>query len=338
MSGSVNLDDVARAARVSPSTVSRVLNDSGPVAAATRKRVLRAIEDLQFRPNRYAQTLAKRSSRTLGVIVSNLNNPYFLDIYSGIEKAARAENYSVLLANTGYRKDRLAECVDLMVGYRLDGIIAVVSESDSDLVQHLCQTSLPLVIAGVTAAGQPVANILVDCRSSMRRLVEYLWTLGHRRFAFVGHHSGLESIHERREAFLRVLAAHAPGLEPSVVFDEDSMQGGEQACRDLLDRNGRPTAIVCVNDLMAVGVLKGLQKAGIAVPRDVSVTGFDNLPVGEFVTPTLTTVEIPRARLASLAVSEILRRLQPGDRTHRDLVVTPHLLIRESTGPAPADE
>ena len=324
----MNLRDVAVRARVSTATVSRVLNHAELVNPRTRARVLRAIEELRYHPNANARAL--RKSRTLGVIVSNLANPYFLDIYRGIEGRAFEAGYDVLLANTEYSPERLTAGVRLMIGRRVNGLAVIVSEMNDAVVEELANSRIRVAISGVDACVPNCTAVRVNCAAGMKRLIEYLHALGHRRIAFVGHHVTLATIGERRRAFEDSTAR----LESRTFVDADSLEGGRQATRDLLASGFGPTAIVCVNDLMAMGVLKELRARCVRVPEDISVTGFDNTAFSEIVTPALTTVHIPRDRIARVMFENLIAQSPPA----RDIVVDAEFVLRESTGPAAGDQ
>lgn len=320
----MNILDVARNAHVSPATVSRVLNGFARVSPETRARVLAAIESLHYHPNANARALSQHANRTLGVIVSNLDNPYFLDVYRAFEERALGEGYELLVANTNYAPERLASSFAMMLSRRVAGLAAVVSEMDDEVAARLLNAGIPVAISGVEARRRRVASIRVDCRSAMHALVEHLRRLGHRSVAFVDHHAGLETIGERRRAFLESLPSPA-----AVVSVSDSFAGGREAARIVLALPFRPTAVVCVNDQIAVGVLKELDAAGVRVPEHVSVTGFDNIALSGYVKPALTTVDIPRTRIGSL----LFDQLTLGDAV-REIAIEPQLVVRESTARA----
>ena len=319
-----NIHDVAKRAGVSPATVSRVLNGFARVNAATRARVLKSVAALNYHPNANARALSHRENRTLGVIVSNLDNPYFLDVYRAIEEEAVREGYELLAANTAYSPERLVRSVNMMLNRRVSAVAAIVSEMDAEVVGQLGRAGIPVVISGVESRHKHITNIRVDCRSGMEAVAEHLRGLGHRRMAFVDHHSALETIGERRRTFLDALAADAV-----VVSASDSFEGGRKAVEEVVGLETQPTAIVCVNDRIAIGVLKELAVRKLRVPEDVSVTGFDNIAYAEFVTPPLTTVNIPRAEIGRLAFETLT-----GAGPVREVVIGAELVVRQSTGPA----
>jgi LacI family transcriptional regulator len=327
----MTLEEVARRARVSTATVSRVLNNGAAVKTSTRARVLRVMEELKYSPNLHAQSLAGGRSRALGVIVSNIENPFFLDVYKTVEAGAHSAGYELVMANTDYSPERLVASIRLMLGRRPAGLAAIVSEMDATLIQELSSHPIPVVFYDVGTPGRNITNIRVDYRSGMTKLASYLYSLGHRRVGYVGHHASLRPIHERVQSLRDATGRHA-GLEVETATGDDSLEGGRQAARALLTRSPRPTALVCVNDVMAVGALRELRARGLRSPEDVSVTGFDNVTLAQFSMPALTTVHIPRDQIGRLICDYLMRSDGP---SAQEFVVEPELVVRDSTGPAP---
>lgn len=332
----VTLKEVARKARVSTATVSRVLNGIGPMKNSTRKRVMQAVEALKYRPNTHARALAAGSSRMLGMIVSNLTNPFFLDIFRGLEAGAREQGYEVIVASTDYDRNRLVSSVHSMLGRRPAGLALVVSEMEPDLIRELAASDVPTVFYDVGVPGKNSANIKVNYQAGMQTLVDYLHQLGHRRMAFVGHHVSLGPLQERAQTFASMIASQFQDVEFVSVAQQDSPFGGQEAAAQILDSGFDPTAIVCVNDFMALGVLGELRERGIRVPEDISVTGFDNISLAQFVTPPLTTVDIPRHKIAQMFVQALLSEDEESSLMGRAIQIKPELIIRQTTGAAPA--
>ena len=326
----MTLEEVARRARVSTATVSRVLNNTAAVRSSTRTRVLKAVKELKYSPNLHARSLAGARSRSIGVIVSNIENPFFLDVYKAVETAAHAAGYEVVMANTDYSSERLVTSVRLMLGRRLAGLAAIVSEMDAALLQELSGQRIPVVFYDVGTPRRNITNIRVDYRSGMNKLTSYLYSLGHRRIGYVGHHVTLGPIRERVQAMTDAIARY-PHLEVDTATDADSLEGGRDAARALLDRFPRLTALVCVNDVMAVGGLRELRARGRRVPDDVSVTGFDNITLAQFAVPSLTTIHIPRDQIGRTICDCLMRDDAPRE---REYVIEPELVVRDSTGPA----
>ena len=328
----MNLEEVARRAKVSTATVSRVLNNASVVKGTTRARVVKAIEELKYHPNLHARSLAEGRSRTLGVIVSNLENPFFFDIYKTIQADAHARGYEVVIANTDYSSEQLIASVRLMIGRRVAGLAAIVSEMAPSLIEELADSKIPSVFYDLGQARGNVASIRVDYRRGIEKVVDYLYSLGHRKLAFVGHHAVLGPINERMKAVMDAVA-RIPALEVRTVTDADTLEGGRQATRTLLNSDFETTAIICVNDIMAVGALRELRERGLRVPEDVSVTGFDNVKLSEFCYPALTTVHIPRERIGH-SICESLLAKSGKTVVETEIVIDPEFVLRDSTGPA----
>jgi LacI family transcriptional regulator len=330
----MNLEQVARRAKVSTATVSRVINNVSVVKSSTRARVVKAIEELKYHPNLHARSLAGGKSRTIGVIVSNLENPFFFDIYKTIEADVHNSGYEVVMANTDYRPEQLVTSIRLMIGRRVAGLAAIVSEMDPELIEELNQSRIPVVFYDVGKPRHNITNIKVNYKRGIEKVVDYLYSMGHRRLGFVGHHAVLGPINERMKAVLDAVA-RIPSLEVRTAADADTLEGGRQATRALLATGFNPTAIICVNDIMAVGALRELRERGIRVPRDVSVTGFDNVQLSEFCYPALTTVQIPRERIGHIISDHLLTKTGGAAAADAEIMIDPEFVVRDSTGPAP---
>ena len=330
----MNLEQVARRAKVSTATVSRVLNNASVVKSSTRARVVKAINELKYYPNLHARSLAGGKSRTLGVIASNMENPFFFDIYKTIESDAHAAGYEVVVANTDYRSEQLVTSVRLMIGRRVAGLAAIVSEMAPELIDELNDSRIPVVFYDVGTPRPNITNIRVNYRRGVEKVVDYLYSLGHRRLGFIGHHAILGPINERMRAVMDA-TARIPSLEVRTAADSDTLEGGRQAARSLLSTGYDPTALICVNDITAVGALRELRERGLRVPQDISVTGFDNVKLSEFCCPALTTVHIPRDRIGHMICGSLLAKNSLGPIADPEQVIDPEFVLRDSTGPAP---
>lgn len=327
----MTLELVSKKARVSTATVSRVLNNVGVVKESTRRRVLRAVDELRYSPNLHARSLAVGRSNTLGMIVSNIRNPFFVDVFIAAEAFARGQGYEVVLEHTDYRSSELVAAIRSMIGRRVAGIALVVSEMDEAVMQELAGSGLPVALYDVGVPGPRITNIRVRYEVGMRRVVQYLYALGHRRMAFVGHHSDLAPLQTREATFLETVGQYGAEVASTVVVNNDTPRGAVQAVEDLLSSGFDASAIVCVNDYMAIGTMHALQSRGISVPGDVSVSGFDNIELSEFVNPPLTTVNIPRGAIGRMAVQALLDE-KPSS-CKQELFIELELVLRDSTGP-----
>ena len=329
----MNLEDVAQQAGVSTATVSRVVNNQGVVRKSTRIRVLKVIEELKYSPNLHARALAG-SIRMIGLVVSNLENPFFLDIFHHLEIAAHNQGYEVLIANTCYDRERLQSSVRMMLGRRPSGMAMIVSEMEEGLLDELLERKIRTVVYDVSPPRPGITTIRTNYKRGMQRIVEYLHSLGHRRVAFIGHHPSLGPLSDRQRVFVEVMESYQGGVEYRVATSDDSFAGGRQAVRDLFE-GFQPTAIVCVNDFIALGVLRQLRDMGLRVPQDVSVSGFDNITLSEMVYPALTTAHIPRDFIGKQILDGVIGANVLDTNSSKDTLIEPELLVRDSTGPAP---
>jgi DNA-binding LacI/PurR family transcriptional regulator len=293
--------------------------------------VLKAVEAFKYSPNLHARSLAGGQSRSIGVIVSNIDNPFFLDVYRAVETRAHDAGYEVIMAHTDYTSERLVSSIRLMIGRRVAGLAAIVSEMDSALIAELSAQRIPVVFYDVGTPRRNITNIRVDYASGMSKLTSYLYSLGHRRLGFLAHHATLGPVNERQKSVLAAARRHR-GVQVATAADADTLEGGRRAARALLDAHPRVTAVVCVNDLMAVGALRELRTRGRRVPEDVSVTGFDNITLAQFCQPALTTVHIPSDTIGE-TVCDFLMNPGKSPLPH-EFVIDPELVLRESTGPA----
>jgi DNA-binding LacI/PurR family transcriptional regulator len=238
------------------------------------------------------------------------------------------------MANTDYCAEQLVASVRLMIGRRVAGLAAVVSEMDPALIQELTESHIPVVFYDVGAPRRNITNIRVNYARGIEKVIGYLHSVGHRRLGFIGHHAMLGPIDERVKAVMDAVARY-PSVEVRVAADSDTLDGGRQAAHALLISGYQPTAIICVNDITAVGALHELRQRGLRVPQDVSVTGFDNVKLSEFCYPTLTTVHIPRDRIGHIMCDTLLASAGKPGAAEPEIVIEPEFVLRDSTGPAP---
>ena len=328
----MTLAKVAKRAGVSTATVSRVLNNSETVKDSTRRRVLSVVRTLNYYPNLYARSLAGGKNNTIGLIVSNLSNPFFVDVFQAMDAAARAAGYDVLVEHTDYQVNQLRAGVRSLLGKRVVGLAVIVSEMEESILQEIQASDRPTVFYDVGGPAEKSTNIRVRYELGTQRAVQYLYSLGHRRMAFIGHHSALSPLQVRKEAFLRAVGGYDGAVTWMIALGSDSPAGGAQAVRELLLSGFKPTAMVCVNDYMAIGVLSELRAHNYSVPADISVTGFDNISLSDFTNPRLTTLNIPREAIGQIAVKALLPDGN-GAPIPPEVLFEPEFVLRDSTGP-----
>lgn len=331
--------DVARRAGVSTATVSRVLAGIGNHRSETIAAVRSAAEELDYRPSAVARSLRIRRTRTLGLVITDIRNPFFPDLVQAADVAARAAGYSILLGSAAYDEERALHYLDLMVDGRVDGVIIASSQVSAPSWRRLLASPVPVVVVNAEPVGQPVSVITSDNHAGARIAAEHLIELGHRRIAYVRGSESFTAERPRLEGFRE--ACRAAGLAPADTPEfpgEGQFESGERAARQLLDDGCNVTAIACYNDMTAIGVLRTMLAAGRRVPEDVSVIGFDDIAAAAWVAPALTTLAQQKAEMGRLAVGHLARALEDPDHDAPvETVRLPMTLIqRETTAPPPS--
>jgi LacI family transcriptional regulator len=331
--------DVAERAGVSASTVSRILNNTRAIAPEVAARVRRAIAELGYFPDTQARALVSGRSRMLGLIVSDITNPFFPELIHGFEHLAVRAGYEILLGSTNYDPAEMSNVVRRMLERNVEGVAVMTSEFDEALVARLAERAIPLVFIDVATSGPHVSNIRVDYEPGIRQAIQHLLRLGHRRIAFISGPRDLKSACLRRDSFLQCLKdSHMRGVQHLVIERDHSLAGGCNAVPELLSSKLRPTAVFCSNDLSAIGVLRGLDNEGLRAAADMSVVGFDDIRMAEFTIPPLTTIRLSRSDLARQAFMALMADLDPLKKSERKRVraysVETRLIVRNSTGKA----
>jgi len=336
--------DVARLAGVSTATVSRILSGAGEARPDTRARVHAAVEALEYRPSGIARSLKLGSTGTIGLIVTDILNPYFPELVRAIEDAARARDLAVMLCNGQEDADREASYLDLLSERRVDGIVVASGSLSERHGQWLRSAPVPVVLVNCRLADGSQPATLTDNRAAARLATQHLLDLGHRR---LGHITGrpTDAATEDRLAGVRAAIAGAglPEDALAIVVGDGHATGGERAMRELL-ATARVTGVVCYNDLTAVGALRAIRDRGLGVPGDMSVVGFDDIDLAKLVDPPLTTVAQDTDAMGRWAVehlAQIIGRSQPGSSngaTSADgkaslLLLPGSLQIRGTSGP-----
>ncbi len=331
--------DVAERAGVSTATVSRVVAGIGRSRPDTSAAVIAAVEALGYRPSGVARSLRMQRTRTLGLIVSDIQNPFFPELVRAADDAARAIDYSILLGSAAFDEVRAVHYLNLMVDRRVDGII-VASSQVSDLSwQWLIASPVPVIVVNAEPPDYGVPSIASDNEAGSRLVVEHLVALGHRRIGYIRGPESFTAARPRFEGFRK--GCEDAGLGPDdtpIVEGEGQVDSGERAVGLMLGQAPWVTAIACYNDLTAIGALRMLRGAGRRVPEDVSVVGFDDIAAASWVVPALTTICQPKAEMGRLAVEYLVRVLEGGasEPVPEILRLPLSLRVRESTGPAPA--
>ena len=328
-----NIKDVAHHAGVSITTVSHVVNGTRFVSEVARLRVEEAVRELGYVPSAVARSLKNNNTRTFGMVIPNNSNPYFAEIIRGVEDRCFAAGYNVILCNSNDDAKRQASYFRVLAEKRVDGLVFVATGSDAVVRATLSGVSTPLVfldreVAGVSNCDLVEVNHTVGGEIATRHLLE----LGHPRIACVSGPPGLSPSSKRRAGWKQALEfARVERKESDLARGDFTARGGYLAMQALLKHKPRPTAVFVCNDLMAFGALTAAREAGIVVPEQLSIVGFDDIDLAAFSAPPLTTVVQPKVRIGTLAAELLLERVETNRSEARHVILEPQLMVRGST-------
>jgi DNA-binding LacI/PurR family transcriptional regulator len=334
----VRLGDIAREAGVSTATVSRVINNFSYVSPENRERVLEAVRRHNYYPSAHARSLASGRSNLIGLVISDIANPFFPELVKGIEAAAYEQGYEVILADTNYDPRRLSNYVRRFIERGVQGVALMVSEFNSALLDELARCEVPVVFLDLGKPGPHLSNLTVNYQDGIEQAVAHLVQLGHTRIAYVGGPTELRSARRREMAFIRSYKKFlGKDHEQSSRYEGDfKIEGGRKAGAALIADPRRYTAVMVANDMMALGVVRAARAAKIAIPEELSIVGFDDIALAALAEPPLTTVSIPREVLGRKAMEALEATINHPDRQGVEIAIPTSLMIRESTGPASA--
>jgi LacI family transcriptional regulator len=331
---STSIRDVAKRAGVSIATVSRAVNGISTVTPELAERVWIAIKEVGYVPNTQARALVSGRSHLLGLVVSEITNPFFPELVQEFENIAVEQGYEVFIGTTNYEAVRTEALIRRMLQRSVDGVAIMTFGIEEDLIQRLVERAFPVVFVD---AGPDLPNIRVlkvNYAEGIREAVQHLAALGHRSIAFISGPLHMRSAVARRDAFLAAMAELGLQVPPEHrVEGTHTMEGGIRASEYLLAHGELPTGIVCSNDMTAIGVLHGLYRSNSAVPQDISVVGFDDIHLAQFMLPPLTTVEMSCKHLATSAVQALRAGIEPGhpQAEQREWHIPTKLVVRQST-------
>lgn len=330
----MNIQEVAKRAGVSTATVSRTINGSNKVTPKTAERVRRAIATLKYYPNTNARALGSGRSRLLGLIISDITNPFFPELVKSFEDVAVKHGLDVIVSNTGYSPERTELCVQRMLERKVDGVAVMTSEMAPHLIERLHSSQIPIVFLDTGEPASGVSNIVVDYGAGIDNAVEHLVALGHSRIGFISGPPDLASARTRREAFLKSLKRkHLNTSRDLIEVGNHRIDGGRIAMERLLRAECRPTAVLASNDLTAIGAIGAIHQQGLHVPEDVSVVGFDDIEISAFLYPPLTTVRLSRAEIADRAFRALYTAEGRAEFKAAAYAIRPELIVRGSTAP-----
>jgi LacI family transcriptional regulator len=331
--------DVARRAGVAPITVSRVINNTGYIRQETRQRVLDAVDELGYVPNRLASSLRSRRTNVLALVLADISNPFFTLIARGVEDLASEQGYMVIYCNTDESEAEEQKYVDLLLQQRVDGILLVPAGDGAAAIAAAQRHETPLVVIDRRPPSAAVDSVRGDSFGGAYELGRLLLGLGHRRIALLNGPAGVSTADERQAGLSRLLdEAGVPSAERLSLSGRFTTGSGRQMALQALAAIPRPTALLAANNFIALGALQAVQECGLRVPQDIALVGFDDLPDALVAFPFLTVAVQPAYEMAQQAAGLLLKRLA-GDRPAepQEIILPTRLIIRQSSGEALAE-
>ncbi len=334
----ITIYDIAREAGVSPATVSRVLTNRAKVSGDKKDRVMAVIDKYNFKPNMFARGLVETRSKTIGIIVADVRNPYYASMFVACERAAREEGYSVILYNYLRGLEPEEALLERLLEQRVDAIILLGGHADElvsdmefvELINDVFSTT-PVVITG-KLDGTPCHIVRIDDVKSMRLVMDHLFSLGHENIAMIGGRMDVFSTREKLLRYKQILKERGIEFNPDLIGNGGSydFDAGYEQMNSLFDKGVRPTAVIAINDYSAMGIIRSIHEHGMQIPRDISVVSYDNTYMAEVAEPKLTSVDYDYEKYGKDLVRTAIG-LSMGEEVQRMRLVTPRLVVRESS-------
>lgn len=338
MKAKVKIHDVAKLAGVSQPTVSKVLNNYPHIKASTRKRVLDAIEQLEFNPDSIARSLATNKTRTIGLIVGDIANPFYAETAKVILKEAHKSGYEVILLDTDYRHDQLKQGIKTLMAKRVDGVIIASITRQSHGIKSLLDAGLPIILYNRNLDDKSLSYVEMDNEKGASLALKHLINLGHRRIAYISGPTKYSSFHMRLQGYLNGITSNGNQFESEWIYEGPFEYENILAYTIKLlnsEPSKRPTAFLVATDQMAIAVMDAVNRNGLRIPDDISVIGFDNIDMAASPFIGLTTISQQKKRMALLAVTHIISKIEGTETNGTDVQLTlePELIIRNTCGP-----
>lgn len=328
-----SIRDVAALAGVSVSTVSHVVNQTRFVSEETQAKVLAAMEDLKYKPNRLASSLRRKDKRTntLGLLIPDSANPFFAEVLRGVEDASFDAGYNVFLCNSDDDPEKELNYIEVLLGKQIDGIILVSAGTHNESLVLLANNQIASVVVDREVSGAITDSVLVDNETGGYQATQYLLELGHTKIGCIAGPSLLTPSADRVKGYRKALSDHNLNQDDKlVVLGDFRAQSGFEAAKQLLDLVQPPTAIFTCNDMMAVGALHAVDEAGLSVPDDISIIGFDDITLATFTKPPLTTISQPSHEMGLLAAEIVIARIENTNLPARSEMLSTSLVVRNS--------
>jgi LacI family transcriptional regulator len=311
------------------------MNNVPTVAKETRERVLAAVRELAYEPNTLARGLVTKRTRTIGVLVYDIANPYYAQLVRGMEDAAFSQGYDIIIGNSDADAVKDDSYLRVFSRRRVDGILATIADPSKGDLQKWTGATCPVVFLDKFFSSENCSYVTVNNREAAAAAVRHLLDLGHRRIGIVtASLTASDSVKERIAGYREALESAGVRYEDSLMghSERQSEEGGYQGTRELLASAERPTAIFCINDAIAIGAMRAIYGAGLEIPRDISVVGFDDVPIAALLRVPLTTIAQPIRQMGTTALQLLTDRIEGGPSyPHRRVILDAHLVVRQST-------
>jgi len=327
----VTIYDVAKEAKVSISTVSRVINNSPLVKEETRQRVKKVMQKLNYRPNVMARGLMLKKSHTIALILPNSHAPFFSEIIGGVEQVASNYGYNIIIGSDYREKKKQLSFVTFFAEGRIDGLIIMLPRFVGKDIQTLLNQPLPLVSLGSQVPGLDTSCVLIDNFGGAYEAVQFLINKGHKRIAFISGIFHTKDNTERLQGYKAALKDHGINLRPHYIARGDFLEeSGRKTMAELLKVNPRPTAVFAANDNMAIGAMDIIKKSGLKIPDDIAIVGFDDIPLAAYTQPPLTTVRQPMLEMGKVAAEKLFKNINNIPDNQKIITLKTDLIIRKS--------
>lgn len=324
------MKDIARIANVSTSTVSHVINNSRFVSDEIRDKVMAVVKELNYTPSALARSLKVKETKTIGLLVTATNNPFFTEVVSGVEQYCHQHHYNLILSNTEGNTDRLLNNLHTLIQKQVDGLLLMCSDSRIQIGKDL-NLNLPFVIMDWWPTEEKADKIFENSEYGGYLATKALIEKGHRRIAIITGNLKKSLAHNRLNGYQRALAeANLPRQPEYIIESHFDFEGGMRGMEKVLQLHPRPTAVFACSDSIAFGAYQTIWRHGLSIPQDISIIGYDNITLAQYMSPPLSTINQPKAELGKLAVETLLQRIKNPTNSYRTFLLEPELILRES--------
>ena len=324
------MKDIARLAQVSTSTVSHVINGSRFVSDEIREKVMRIVAELNYTPSAVARSLKVRETKTIGLLVTATNNPFFAEVMAGVEQYCQQHQYNLIIATTGGDSKRLQQNLQTLIHKQVDGVLLMCGDSRFQADMEL-EVSLPLVVMDWWFTELNADKILENSERGGYLATKSMVDAGHQKIGIITGNLRKSVAKNRLQGYKKALSEANIVLNPDwIVESHFDFEGGIVGAQKLLALLDRPTAIFCCSDTIAIGAYQAIQNQGLRIPQDISIMGYDDIELARYLFPSLSTISQPKAELGRLAVETLLQRIQEPNENYRTLVLEPTCILRES--------